>query len=50
MILTALNCKRCGHKWFPRAEKLPVACPKCKSPYWNKSRKKEITVIQRRII
>ena len=31
-----LKCKRCGHGWIPRSEKLPAVCPKCKSPYWNK--------------
>lgn len=37
-----LVCKRCGHKWKPRSDKLPIVCPnpKCKSPYWNKLRKK----------
>jgi predicted nucleic acid-binding Zn-ribbon protein len=31
-----LTCKRCGHIWKPRKEKLPKACPKCRNPYWNK--------------
>ena len=31
-----LYCKRCKHRWIPRAEKLPKFCPKCNSPYWNK--------------
>jgi predicted Zn-ribbon and HTH transcriptional regulator len=31
-------CKRCGHKWFPRTEKVPVACPACKNSYWNRER------------
>ena len=30
------KCLRCGHTWIPRMEELPVACPRCKSPYWNK--------------
>ena len=33
-----LKCKRCGHKWFRRKIKLPLVCPNCKSPYWNKER------------
>jgi predicted Zn-ribbon and HTH transcriptional regulator len=34
-------CERCGHKWVPRHNVEPKVCPKCKSPYWNKPRKKE---------
>lgn len=36
------RCERCGHEWLPRQRgKLPVACPKCKSPYWDRPRKAE---------
>lgn len=31
-----LICKRCKHEWVRRQEKLPVKCPKCTSPYWDK--------------
>jgi len=35
------KCERCGHKWSPRNKKnIPISCPKCKSPYWNKKRKR----------
>lgn len=35
------KCERCSHKWIPRnKEEDPIICPKCKSPYWNKPRKK----------
>jgi len=30
------KCERCGHSWITRSEDVPVVCPKCKSPYWNK--------------
>jgi uncharacterized OB-fold protein len=33
-------CKRCGHTWFPRKEQMPVICPKCFSPYWNRERER----------
>jgi len=33
-------CYRCYHTWIRRSEKLPKVCPKCKSPYWNKPKKK----------
>ena len=29
-----VECKRCGHKWFPR-KKIIYVCPKCHSPKWN---------------
>jgi len=34
------KCERCGHEWSPRKKEspIPVVCPKCKSPYWNKPR------------
>lgn len=35
-----LTCLRCSHQWIRRTEgKLPVACPSCKSPVWNKPRR-----------
>lgn len=30
-----LHPKRRGHRRAPRIEN-PVACPACKSPYWNR--------------
>ena len=30
------KCERCGHKWITRSEEIPIVCPKCKSPYWDK--------------
>jgi hypothetical protein len=35
------RCERCTHEWVPKAETPPRVCPKCKSPYWDKPRKKE---------
>ena len=32
------SCKRCGHKWIPRSDNIPIICPSCKSPYWNRDR------------
>jgi DNA-directed RNA polymerase subunit RPC12/RpoP len=41
--LDGYKCERCDHTWLPRIHEddddLPVICPKCKSPYWNKPRK-----------
>lgn len=36
--IVPLTCTRCDHSWTPRNPGLPVACPKCRSPYWNKPR------------
>ena len=37
-----LICLRCGHSWKTREPGNPKVCPnpKCKSPYWDKPRKK----------
>ena len=35
------QCERCEHKWITRSEELPIVCPNCKSPYWNKPRNTE---------
>lgn len=36
------ECLRCRYKWVgkPGMKKLPVNCPKCKSSYWDKPRKR----------
>src|SRR5258708_6170190 len=35
------RCERCGNEWVPRTPtQEPRNCPKCKSPYWNKPRRK----------
>ena len=34
------KCERCGHKWVPRGKEEPRVCPKCKSAYWDKPKKK----------
>jgi len=33
------KCDRCVHEWVPRNEEMPIICPKCKSPYWNRPKK-----------
>jgi rRNA maturation endonuclease Nob1 len=39
--LWGYRCERCGHEWLPRnKDEEPRVCPKCKSPYWNRSRKR----------
>ena len=40
-----LKCLRCGHEWYPRdPHKHPKVCPnpKCKSPYWDRERTREM--------
>ena len=34
------HCNQTGHHtWIPRQPKPPVACPRCKNPYYNRPRK-----------
>ena len=35
------RCLRCGYIWLKRVDN-PVMCPKCRSPYWNRKRMKEV--------
>jgi len=38
ITIKGYKCERCGREWTPRQEGIPMVCPKCKSPYWNKPR------------
>jgi predicted RNA-binding Zn-ribbon protein involved in translation (DUF1610 family) len=40
MEIPTLECKRCKHKWYPRKPELPLVCPNCGSPYWNREKVK----------
>jgi len=34
------RCERCGGEWVPKElGREPVACPRCKSPYWNRPKR-----------
>ena len=35
------KCDRCGHEWLSRDNKKPLCCGGCKSPYWDRPRKKK---------
>jgi predicted Zn-ribbon and HTH transcriptional regulator len=35
------TCERCGHEWQPRKKVKPTICPKCKSAYWDRPRRKK---------
>jgi predicted Zn-ribbon and HTH transcriptional regulator len=40
------RCERCSHEWIPRdAERAPVVCPKCKSPYWDRPRRGGVPIL-----
>lgn len=30
-----LTCGKCGHRWIPRVEHLPVKCPACQTRRWG---------------
>ncbi len=41
ITVMGFRCERCSHEWIPRdVEQEPAVCPKCKSPYWDRPRKK----------
>lgn len=41
ITLMGFRCERCEHEWIPKgAESEPKTCPKCRSPYWDRPRKK----------
>lgn len=35
-------CQRCKRNWCFRGEGKPRRCGKCKSPYWDRPREKEL--------
>ena len=38
------RCSRCGHEWLPREGiEHPKVCPNCKSPYWDRPRRDEVS-------
>ena len=38
--LDGYRCVRCEHEWVPRQKgQVPLVCPSCKSPYWNRPRR-----------
>ncbi len=43
-LVWSFRCERCAHEWIPKkpwseGDALPMVCPSCKSPYWNKPRR-----------
>lgn len=41
VMLKGYRCERCAHTWIPRKKAKPVICPRCKSPYWDRPRRKK---------
>lgn len=39
-MLEGYRC-RCGHEWLKRGELEPRVCPKCKSPNFDRPKKKQ---------
>ena len=41
ITVMGFRCERCDHEWIPmNSLREPAVCPKCKSPYWNRPRRK----------
>lgn len=37
----ACKCNQCGYVWLPReGNPNPIACSKCKSPFWDRPKRK----------
>ena len=34
------RCYRCGYTWKAKSKTIPLICPRCKSPYWDRPRRK----------
>lgn len=42
--LDGWKCLRCGHQWVPNTPgQNPKVCPKCKSAWWDRERKKKVS-------
>jgi len=42
------KCERCDHEWIPHDEnKPPRVCPHCKTPYWDRPRKKDTRKLEK---
>jgi hypothetical protein len=48
VLIEGYMCERCNYRWGcrtgsgVRSNRDPRVCPHCKSPYWNKPRRKNI--------
>jgi DNA-directed RNA polymerase subunit RPC12/RpoP len=48
VALSGFRCERCSHEWLPRdKDQPPRVCPKCKSPYWDKPRKRRVKAFKK---
>lgn len=42
VLIRGHKCHRCDHEWRPHdLNEIPITCPKCKSPYWQKPKGKK---------
>jgi predicted Zn-ribbon and HTH transcriptional regulator len=41
-----MECYRCGYQWIPKSKKMPRTCPKCRSAYWDKPRRKKFEIVK----
>lgn len=40
--MKVMRCNRCMHVWWPKKNSPPRVCPRCKSPYWNRTRSRSL--------
>ncbi len=46
-VISELECKRCGGKWWPRSPKKPKYCSICHSPNWQTQKKTPAYLLKR---
>ena len=42
LMISKLKCLVCDYEWFPRSEKAPIVCTRCKSHSWNNLEKQMV--------
>ena len=47
---TVWKCDVCDHEWLSRDENKPLRCANCKTPYWDKTRRTNLTKDKRKHI
>mgnify|MGYP001611533810 CR=1 FL=1 len=37
LTVSECHCLHCGKRWFPRSERRPTVCPRCKSANYDRA-------------
>jgi hypothetical protein len=44
------RCKRCNYGWVSRKSEPPITCPRCKSPFWNRLKKAQEPLDEKKLL